>query len=141
MSNRVLPLVDLESLVTRWLKSEFARLSIYGPNTARTELPNPVDPGLPLVQVIQSTGSADSETTSFDRVDLYNMAATRAAMWALTKESHAAMGRLGGAAVDGQLIDVVRVVQRPSFLAWSPTVPRSIGVYELQFRPRVTWGG
>jgi hypothetical protein len=132
----VLPFVDLERLTTKWLLSEFARLGL--PYRARTDLPNPVDPVLPLVQVIQSAGSADTETTSLDRMDLYNMAADRSAMWALTAASHAAMGRLGGAEVDGQLIDVVRVVQRPSFLAWSPTVPRSIGVYELQYRPRTT---
>jgi hypothetical protein len=136
VSNRVLPFVDLERLVVSWLRSEMP--AAYG---VRTDLPNPVDPALPLVQVIQSAGSIDSEATSYDRVDLYNMAADRGAMWTLTKASHDAMGRLSGAEVAGQLIDVVRVVQRPSFLAWSPSVPRSIAVYELQYRPRVTWTG
>lgn len=131
MSNRVLDWVNEEALVISWLKGH-----INPAYKVVTDLPNPVDPALPLVQVIGSTGSADSETTAFGRVDIYNLAATRGAMWALTGETHKAMGSLAGAEVNGQLIDVVRAIQRPSFLAWSPTVPRSIAVYELQYRPR-----
>lgn len=143
MSTRVLPfgwtrpsdgtLTNMEAAVTRYLNA-----GLTAPRRAVTDLPQPdkLEASLPLVQVIMSTGSADSETTVYDRIDLYNMASTRGAMWALTAETHALMRNLGSAQVDGQLIDLVRVVQRPSFLAWSPTVPRSIGVYEIQYRPR-----
>lgn len=127
----MLPFVNEEALVISWLKSR-----LNPAYKVVTDLPNPVDPALPLVQVIASTGSAPSETTVHGRVDIYCLAATRAAMWALTGETVNAMGSLAGAEVSGQLVDSVRPTQQPSFLAWSPTVPRSIAVYELHYRPR-----
>jgi hypothetical protein len=131
VSGRLLGWVNEEALVISWLKSR-----INPAYKVVTDLPNPVDPALPLVQVIASTGSLDQETTVVGRVDVYCLAATRGAMWALSGETYTAMGSLAGAEVNGQLIDMVRALQRPSFLAWSPTVPRSIAVYELQYRPR-----
>lgn len=131
MATRVLGWRNTESMVVRWLNA-----GLSSPRKAVTDLPNPLEPALPLVQVILSTGSADSEVTAYDRVDLYNMAATRSAMWALTDQTHELMRSLGDAEIDGQPIDLTRVVQRPSFLAWSATVPRSIAVYEIQYRPR-----
>lgn len=131
MGTRILTFVQTEALVVRWLNA-----GLDTPRKAVTDLPTPLEPALPLVQVVLSTGSADSEVTVNDRVDLYNMAGTRSAMWALTAQTHALMRSLGGAEVGGQLIDLTRVVQRPSFLPWSATVPRSIAVYEIQYRPR-----
>jgi hypothetical protein len=131
MATRVLGWRNTEAMVVKWLNA-----GLTAPRKAVTDLPNPLDPALPLAQIILSTGSADSEVTVYDRVDVYNMAATRSAMWALTAETHELMRSLGGAEIDGQPIDLTRVVQRPSFLAWSATVPRSIAVYEIQYRPR-----
>jgi hypothetical protein len=131
VSGRLLGWVNEEALVISALK-----LRLNPAYKVVTDLPNPVDPALPLVQVIASTGSLDQETTVVGRVDVYCLAATRAAMWALSGETYTAMGSLAGVEVNGQLIDMVRALQRPSFLAWSPTVPRSIAVYELQYRPR-----
>lgn len=131
MTSRVLPFVDEEKLVVAWLRSQLP--TAYG---VRTDLPIPLDPALPLVQVTRSGGSADTEETVYGRVDLENFAATRSAMWALTEATHNAMDRLGGSEVNGQPIDVVVATLKPNFLAWSPTVPRSIATYELQYRPR-----
>lgn len=136
MATRILPFVRTEALVVRWFNA-----GLTAPRRAVTDLPaTDLTTRLPLVQVIQSTGSADAETTVFDRVDVYNFAATRDAMWELTAETHALMAALGGQVVDlgsgvRQLVDLTRVVQRPSFLPWSATVPRSIAVYEIQYRP------
>lgn len=136
MGTRILPFVNTEALVVRWLNA-----GLTAPRKALTDLPQQnLEAQFPLVQVIGSTGSADSETTVYDRVDCYNMASTRSAMWALTEETHNLMRALGGQVVDlgggrSQLVDLTRVVQRPSFLPWSATVPRSIAVYEIQFRP------
>jgi hypothetical protein len=132
VSSRVLNFVDLEAMAIGWLNSH-----LTSPRRASTDLPQPLEGGLPLVQVIMSTGSADDEVTAHDRLDVYCMAATRAAMWALTAETHGLMGRL--TELDGGPVGVDKVVcvMRPSFLAWSPTVPRSIAVYEIQTRPRL----
>jgi hypothetical protein len=131
VSSRVLPFLDEERFVIAGIR---ARLNpAYG---IRTDLPNPIEPALPLVQVIRVGGSLNTETTVFGRVDLYCMAATRAAMWTLTADVQAAMGSLTEADVNGQTMDVVRTIMGPSFLAWSATVPRSVTTYELQYRPR-----
>lgn len=136
MGTRILDLFISEAATVRWLNA-----GLTAPRRAVTDLPaGDLTTALPLVQVIGSTGSADSETTVFDRVDLYNIAATRDAMWALTEETHALMQAMGGQVVTGrggveQLVDLTRVVQRPSFMPWSATVPRSIAVYEIQYRP------
>lgn len=127
---RVLPFVDTERLVLLHLRDALA-----APYKAVTDLPTPLDPALPLVQVIRSTGSAPDQTTARDRIDVYCMASTRGAMWALTGATVAAMRSLSGAEVDGQLIDLVITVMAPSYLAWSATVHRSIAVYEVQYRP------
>jgi hypothetical protein len=133
MGSRILPMSEpvTEALVVRWLNA-----GLTAPRLAVTDLPTDLEAHLPLVQVIGSTGSADGEVTVYDRVDVYNMAASRSAMWALTAEVHNLMRTLGGAVVADQLIDLTRVVQRPSFLPWSTTVPRTIAVYEIQYRPR-----
>ncbi len=136
MGSRILDFVAIEPLVVRWLNA-----GLTAPRKAITDLPQgDMTPFFPFVQVIGSTGSQENETTVPDRVDLYNFAATRSAMWALTKETHTLMKALGGRTVPGadgvlQLIDLTRTIQRPSFLPWSATVPRSIAVYEIQYRP------
>lgn len=135
MGTRILPLTDpdTEAMVIRHLNA-----GLVAPYKAVADLPAPdrLPTALPLVQVIGSFGSADSDTTVYDRVDVYCMAASRAAVRALTLATHDLMRTLGGAEVDGQLIDVTRTIQRPSRLDWSPTVPRTIAVYEIQYRPR-----
>ena len=132
MTARVLPFVNVERLVLRYLNA-----TLTAPYKAVTDIPTPLDAArLPLVVVLASTASKDGEVTAYPRVDIYNMAATRQAMWDLTAATNEAMRLLSGAEVDGQLIDRVDLVMRPYFLAWSPTVPRSIGTYEIQLRPR-----
>lgn len=131
MSSHVLPFVNYEAIVTVWLNSQLSP-----PYKAVTDLPTPLDPALPLVQVEGGAGTTGDETTDRPRVDLGNMAATRTGMWALTEQTHNAMSRLAGQEIRGQLIDRVSCPMHPSFLRWSPTVLRTIATYELQFRPR-----
>lgn len=131
MSSRVLPFVDTERIVVAWLKSQLP--TGY---SVRTDLPNPLEPALPLVQVYRVSGSLDAETTAIGRIELHCFAANRGAMWALTSACVAAMSALAGQTVNGQDFDRVNLTQDPGFLAWSASVPRSISVYELQYRPR-----
>lgn len=126
----VLPFVDLERLVIAHGKA-----TGYAYRLA-TDLPIPLDPALPLTQIILSTGSADNEHTAFPRLDVQCMALTRSAMWAQTSAAVDLMRSLAGAEVQGQLVDRVVTIMRPYYLAWSPTVHRSIGTYEIQLRPR-----
>ncbi len=130
----VLPFVDQERLVVRHAKAFDSTLRVV------TDLPTPLESGLPLIQVIAAAGTADGQVTAYPRVDLYCFAATRSAVWSLTARSVELMRSLAAAEVDGQGIDAVNVMMRPYFLAWSPTVPRTIGTYEIQLRPRPATG-
>lgn len=132
MTTRILPFVDIERLVIKHGKAVGYAYKLA------TNLPIPLDPSLPLTQIINTTGSADSEHTSYPRLDVYCFALDRAALWAQTSASVELMRSLSGAEVDGQLVDLTRTVMRPYYLAWSPTVHRSIGTYEIQLRPRAT---
>lgn len=131
MSFLPMPDLSVEEIVIGWLGG-----GLTAPRKAVTDLPIPLEPRLPLARVIAVPGGAETETTAGDRVEIHNMAATRDAMWALTRETHDLMRRLTELE-GGQLIDKVLCPMRPSFLAWSPTVPRSIAVYEVQYRPQL----
>lgn len=141
----VLPFVDVERLVVLYMNGRTTAPAV--PRAlptgmrAATDLPMPLDPKLPLIQVIAAAGTADNQHTARPRLDVQCFALTREAMWALTAASVEAMRSLAGAEVDGQLIDAVQTVMRPYYLAWSPTVHRSIGTYEIQLRPRTSADG
>jgi hypothetical protein len=76
VSNRVLPLVNKEKLVIKGISP------VLGGYRVVTDLPTPLEPALPLVQVLDAGGTLLDETTVAGRVDVYCLAATRAAMWA-----------------------------------------------------------
>lgn len=130
MSNRVLPLVNSERLIIKGISPALTGYRVV------TDLPNPLDPALPLVQVLNAGGTLVNETTTGGRVDVYCLAATRAALWTLSDAANKAVGSLAGQEIDGQLVDAVIPRALPSFLAWSATVPRTVATYELQYRPR-----
>jgi hypothetical protein len=130
VSNRVLPLVNKEKLVIKGISPALPGYRVV------TDLPNPLDPALPLVQVLDAGGTLLDETTTAGRVDVYCLAATRAALWALSDAANDAVGKLAGQEIDGQLVDAVIPRALPSFLAWSAAVPRTVATYELQYRPR-----
>lgn len=129
MSTRVLPFVNVHRLVVAHLKATLP--TAY---KVVADLPAPIEPALPLVRVLRSPGSED-EVTARPRVDLHCFAAGYDPMWELAGDVHNAMRALGGNVVGAQLIDTVRTIQDPTFLAWSDTVPRTVAVYELQLRP------
>lgn len=88
------------------------------------------------MQITAATGSPDNQHTARPRLDVSCYALTRAALWDLTAASVELMRSLNGAQVGIQLIDRVDTIMRPYYLAWSPTVHRTIGTYEIQLRPR-----
>jgi hypothetical protein len=132
VSQHVLPFVDVERLVIAHGKAVGYTYKLA------TDRPIPLDPALPLTQVTATAGSADGEVTASPRVDLSCFALTRDALWAQTAAATELMRSLSGAEVAGQLVDTVRTVMRPYYLAWSPTVHRTISTYEIQLRPRTT---
>ena len=131
MTTRILPFVDVERLVVA-----HSKLVLEQPYRVVTDLPIPLDPALPLLQATATPGANDTEVTSYPRIDLSCYAATRPALWAATAASVELMRSLAGAEVGGQLVDTTVTVMRPYYLAWSPTVHRTIGTYEIQLRPR-----
>jgi hypothetical protein len=131
----VLPFVDVERLVARHMNGGNGQpRALPAPYRAVTDLPDPLEPRLPLVRLIAGTSTRDDQVTAYPRIDVHCFAATRDAMWTLTAAAHTAMGML--TQVDGQDVDQVVTIQWPYFLAWSPTVPRSVASYEIQLRPR-----
>ena len=130
----VLPFVNVEKLVLGHLNGHNGIPGALKPYRAVTDLPDPLQPRLPLVQVIAGTSTRDDQVSVYPRVDVHSFAATRDAMWTLTEAMQAAMGTLKS--VNGQDVDHVRTIIWPYFLAWAPTVPRSIATYEIELRPR-----
>ena len=131
----VLPFVNVEKLVAIHLNGgPGVTRALPAPYRAVTDLPDPLEPRLPLVQLIAGTSTRDDQVSAYPRVDVHCFAATRDAMWALTEAMHAAMGKL--TSVNGQDVDQVRTIIWPYFLRWSPTVPRSVATYEIELRPR-----
>ncbi len=124
--------VNVERIVIAHLKASPG----IGSHRVGTDKPSPLDSTtLPFIQVIASGGGAVNQVTAGPRVDIEVLATTRGMMWDLTDVVHNAMQALGGNVARGQLVDAVVNLQLPSFVAWSPTVPRSVAVYELQLRP------
>ena len=124
-----LPFVNVKRIVVAHLKP------IVAPASVRTKLPIPLDgTNLPLVQVFRSPGS-ENQHTAYPRIDLHIFAASEDAVWTLAEKAHEGMARLSGRVIEGHRFDVVRVIQDPSDLPWSPTVERTISVYEIPVRP------
>jgi hypothetical protein len=131
----VLPFVNVEKLVVGHFMGLYGNpRALAAPYRAVTDLPDPLQPRLPLVQVIAGTSTRDDQVSAYPRVDVHCFAATRDAMWTLTEAMQAAMDTL--TSVNGQDVDQVNTIIWPYFLAWSPTVPRSIATYEIELRPR-----
>jgi hypothetical protein len=131
----LLPFVNIEKLVATHLNGGTGvPKALPAPYRAVTDLPDPLEPRLPLVRLIAGTSTRDDQVSVYPRVDVHCFAATRDAMWTLTEAMVAAMDKL--TSVNGQDVDYVRTVIYPYFLAWSPSVPRSIATYEIELRPR-----
>jgi hypothetical protein len=129
----VLPFVNVEKLVLGHFNGTGGvPAALKAPYRAVTDLPDPLAPRLPLVQVIAGTSTRDDQVSAYPRVDIHCFGATRDAMWTLTEAMQAAIGSL--TSVNGQDVDAVRTIIWPYFLAWSPSVPRSIATYEIELR-------
>lgn len=132
--------VDVESLVAAWLAQQL------GPDVrVVTKLPDDIE-GQELIRVTRSPGSNDAQR-SLPRVDIEGFAPNRVRMWQLAGRANDALARLSGDLVEypvgegGDMhlertqVDHVNTVTDPVPGYWSPTVERSVAVYELE--PRV----
>jgi hypothetical protein len=125
------PFVNIEKAVIAYLR---AQPGLAGRKIG-TDKPTPLDKStLPFVQVINS-GGGQTQVDSLPRVDVEVLHTDRGAMWDLTAVVHDAIASSGAQLVGGRLVDELRVIQSPGFVAWSPAVPRTIAVYEFVMRP------
>ncbi len=120
--------VNIQRLVVAWYGIIAPTLDV------RTKLPVPIQPELPLVQVLRSPGREDYVTT-YPHVDIECFAADEGTLWDIVKITHDGIRDLGGHEVSGQLVDQTLTISDPSQVFWAADVQRSVAVYELQLRP------
>lgn len=97
-----------------------------------TVLPANID-GLELIRVTRSPGANDARTAR-PRLDVECFAPDRAAMWVLAGRANNALAEISGHMYGGVQIDTVNTVTDPVPGWWSPTVQRSVAVYEFDLR-------
>ncbi len=119
--------VDASGLIVAWLTDR-----LDADEEASTRVPADIEGGK-YVWVVRRPGGSDYVTTTA-RVEVHCFAPDESAGWALAGSAHDAMREIGGKRVSGQLIDRSRCVQDPAESFWSPTVFRTVGVYELDMR-------
>lgn len=98
-----------------------------------TVLPEDVE-GQELIRVTRSPGSNDSQT-SLPRLDVECFAPDRSRMWVLAGRANNALAEVSGHTYGGEQIDAVNTVSDPVPGWWSPSVQRSVAVYEFDLRP------
>lgn len=130
--------VDVEQLVIAWLAASLPDVQVV------QKLPS--DTPSNLIRVTRSPGSNDQEV-ALPRVDVECFAPDRASMWILAGRANNAIAELAGGQVveldagpDGSpvmaavQVDDVNTITDPVPGFWSPTVERSVAVYELNVR-------
>ncbi len=129
--------VDVEQLVIVWLTGQLPDAKVV------QKLPETLDR---VIRVTRSPGSNDSEAY-LPRVDIECFAPDRTAMWILAGRANNALAELCGDLVELQVgtddapetlevqVDEVNTITDPVPGYWSPTVERSVAVYELDVRP------
>ena len=89
--------------------------------------------GIWFVWVVRRPGASDYVTSAV-RSEIHCFAPTEDDGWGLAGAVHTAMAGLAGSVSLGQLYDKVRCVADPVEQFWSPTVFRTVGLYELDAR-------
>jgi len=97
-----------------------------------TVLPEKID-GQQIIRVTRSPGTNDRQT-SRPRTDIECFAPDRASMWQLAGRANNALAELSGHEYGGEVIDTVNTITDPVSAWWSPTVQRSVAVYEWELR-------
>lgn len=97
-----------------------------------TVLPEKLD-GLEVIRVTRSPGSNDA-LTSRPRLDVECFSPTRPGMWILAGRANNALAEISGDVYAGVPIDTVYTITDPVPGWWSPTVQRSVAIYEFDLR-------
>lgn len=97
-----------------------------------TVLPENIE-GQKIIRVTRSPGTNDSQT-SRPRTDIDCFAPDRVSMWQLAGKANNALAELSGHEYGGEVIDTVITITDPVSAWWSPTVQRSVAVYEWVIR-------
>ena len=132
--------VDAEQLAIIWLTEQLPDVRVLQKPNAK--LPKDLHG---VIRVTRSPGSNDADT-NLPRVDVECFAADRTGMWILAGRANNALAELSGDVIaiavnpggDERLevqVDEVNTVTDPVPGYWSPTVERSVAVYELDVRP------
>lgn len=125
------PTVNIEKPLVAYLRTATA---LPGGRVGTTK-PTPLDKTtLPFVHITGS-GGTDRQVDASPRADIEVLHHDRGLMWELSDQVHAAIKAVSGNLMAGLLVDHLRVIQLPAFVAWSPAVPRTIAVYEFTMRP------
>ncbi len=131
--------VDVEQLVIVWLTEQLPDVRVlHKPNA---KLPKDLHG---VIRVTRSPGGNDADT-NLPRVDVECFAADRMRMWILAGRANNALAELCGDVVaiavneDGDellevQVDDVNTITDPVPGYWSPTVERSVAVYEFDVR-------
>ncbi len=118
--------VDIEGVAIDVLTAKLPDVRVV------TELPSDVE-GARIIRITRSPGGNDA-MTSLPRTDIECFAPDRTAMWILAGRANNALAELRGHIYAGVQIDTVNTVTDPVPGWWSPTVQRSIAVYEWDLR-------
>jgi hypothetical protein len=131
--------VDIEQVVIVWLSEQLAQTAPEASVGEKLPQSDPVN----FVRVTRSPGNNDG-TTLLPRADVECFAADRTGMWILAGKVNHAIAELCGDVVtiqtgldDEQLevmVDDVFTITDPVPGYWSPSVERSIAVYEFDVR-------
>lgn len=120
--------VDIEPVAVAWLSEQLPDVRVV------TKLPGPADvEGHELIRVTRSPGSNDARSAR-PRTDIECFAPDRTRMWVLAGRANNALAELSGHVVAGHQVDDVSTVTDPVPGWWSPTVERSVAVYEWNIR-------
>lgn len=122
----VVPFVDIEGVAIDVLTAKLPDIRVV------TELPGDLD-GLEVIRITRSPGGGDQSTIR-PRTDIECFAPDRTRMWQLAGRANHALAELSGHRYSGVQIDTVHTVTDPVPGWWSPTVQRSIAIYEWDLR-------
>lgn len=121
---------DIEQAAAVWLRSRHSGVRVVN------ELPATLDKTLPLVQVqVTPGGGDDGGTSEACLIDVDTFAATRTAMWDLSRDVRTSMLALAGQYIGGLAIDTVSTEARPAPVDYgNPAVRRAVATYRLTSR-------
>ena len=122
--------LNAQPQVIAWLSDPDRGLPEY--TMVGTRVPSDLE-GVHFVWVVRRPGASGYVTTTA-RMEIHCFAPSEDAGWTLAAAVHTGVAALAGNVSLGQLYDKVRSVADPVEQFWSPTVFRTVAVYDLDAR-------